>query len=54
MSDQAPGMDKATYDKARSAAESAWASTDRSAMGAVALAILALVDELREQRRGRG
>lgn len=42
-------MDETTYDKATKSLESAWA-TDRAAISTVALAILALVDELREHR----
>lgn len=43
-------MDDTSYDKAQRATESAWA-TDRAAISTVALAILALVDELREHRK---
>lgn len=46
-----PNFDyETTYDKARKASEGAWA-TDRAAISTVALAILALVEELREHRR---
>jgi hypothetical protein len=37
---------RSNYEKAVEAADGAWA-TERGAMGAIALAILALVDELR-------
>lgn len=43
-------MSETNYDRAQKAAVNAWSSTDRAAIGAVALAILALVDELKAGR----